>query len=402
SGLVPSCGLRLTANAMLLSGEYALQPLASDPSSIDVNLVTPMNVVFSGFDHTFTSGICDAPVIGDIINAILPDIQSTATDGIKGFLSDPDGSGPQDSPIAAGIQSVLAGISITGPVGEGLGLQLQSPLFEVLEDPAGITLGSDSRFQVSVGSGPGQCIPPPGTPDLTASYSKAAAFPTFGSTTPVSHAVYGMGIGISTAGFNQLLRGQTECGLMRTSLTTIDLDGSGPAPPVAVTSTLLSLIIPEFAQLPADTPLRIDIAPTIAPIVTGNAGPNGELTELKIAQVSMKVVEPGPEITWLEGALDARLGFNLAFLPDGSGLAITLSEPQTSDLTISVIDNPLGASESQVETVLPALVRPLIPQLAGALSGFPLPQFFGLSLQGVEVSRTGQFLALYANLAATP
>jgi len=402
SGLVPNCGLRLTADVMLLSGDYALQPLASDPSDVDVNLVTPMSVVFSGFNHTFTSGLCDAPVIGDIINAFLPDIQQTASDGIKSFLADPDGSGPQDSPIASAIQSVLAGISITGPVGAGLGLMLESPLFEVVEDTAGITLGSDSRFQVSVGSGPGQCIPPAGAPNLTASYSKAAAFPTFGATTPVSHSAYGLGIGISTAGFNQLLRGQTECGLMRSSMTTIDLDGSGPQPSVPITSTLLSLIVPEFAQLPADTPLRIDIAPTIAPIVTGNAGPNGELTELKVAQVIMNVVEPGPEITWLRGALDARLGMNLAFLPDGSGLAITLSEPQTSDVAISVIDNPLGASESQVETVLPALVRPLIPQLAGALSGFPLPQFFGLSLQGVEVSRTGQFVALYANLAAAP
>ncbi len=104
----------------------------------------------------------------------------------------------------------------------------------------------------------------------------------------------------------------------------------------------------------------------------------------------------------MRGELDARLGLNLSFLPDGSGLAITLTEPQLSDLTIAIVDNPLGASETQVESVLPALIQPLIPQLAGALSGFPLPQFFGLSLQGVEVSRSGQFMSLYANLAAVP
>jgi len=39
---------------------------------------------------------------------------------------------------------------------------------------------------------------------------------------------------------------------------------------------------------------------------------------------------------------------------------------------------------------------------AGALSGFPVPQFFGLSLQGVEVSKNGGFLALFANLNTTP
>src|SRR5581483_11389555 len=49
SGLVPSCGLRLTANSLLLSGDYAMQPDANDPSNIDVNLVTPMGVTFNGF-----------------------------------------------------------------------------------------------------------------------------------------------------------------------------------------------------------------------------------------------------------------------------------------------------------------------------------------------------------------
>ena len=402
SGVVPDCGLRLTANMMLLGGDYALQPAPGDASNIDVNLVTPLNVVFTGFNDTFTSGLCDAPIIGDIIGALLPDIEAAATDGIRGFLSDPDGGGPGDSPIADAIESVLAGISITGPIGEGIGLMLESPLFQVVEDNTGITFGSDSRFLVSVGTGPGQCLPPAGAPNLTASLAKAASFPSFGANAPVSGAPYGIGIGISAAGFNQLLRGQTECGLMRTSLTVIDLDGEGGAAPLPIDSTLLSLIIPEFAQLPAGTPLRIDIAPTLAPVVTGNAGPAGELTELKIAQVLLNVVEPGSETVWLRGALDARLGFDMSFLPDGSGLAINLSPPAISDITIAVIRNPLGASAAQVETVLPALIQPLIPQLAGALAGFPLPQFFGLQLQGVEVSRNGQFLALFANLVPAP
>lgn len=402
SGVVPDCGLRLTANVMLLSGNYTLEPDAVDQSNIDVNLSGGTTVSFGGFNRTFTSGLCDAPIIGDIIQSFLPDIEAFARDGIQGFLADPDGGGPADSPIAQAIEDVLAGISITGPVGAGLGLMLDSPLFAVTEDNTGITLGSNARFQVSVGSGPGQCIPPPGTPNLTASLARAATFPTYGANAPVSGQPYGLAIGISSAGFNQLLRGQTECGLMRSSMTTIDLDGEGGQPALPITSSLLSLIVPEFAQLPANTPLRIDIAPTIAPVVTGAAGPAGELTELKVAQVILNIVEPGSETVWLRGALDTRLGFNMSFLPDGSGLAMTISEPPPADIVIAVIDNLIGASESQVETVLPALIRPLIPQLAGALAGFPLPQFFGLTLQGVEVSRNGQFLSLFANLAPAP
>jgi hypothetical protein len=408
-GLVPDCGLRLTANALHLTGNYALEPYPPPnlPNNIDVNLITnPIGVVFNGFNHDFTSGLCDAPIIGDIINALLPDIEDLALNGIRGFLSDPDwapvppGGGPGDSPIADAIETALEGISIAGPVGEGVGLMLETPLFQVAEDNAGITLGSDSRFQVSVGSGPGQCIPPPGSPDFSRSYSKTEAFPSFGANTPVGNLPYGLGICISSAGFNQLLRGQTECGLMRTSLTSIDLDGGGPLPSLAINSTLIAGLIPEFGQLPMNTPLRIDIAPTLAPVVTGNLGPHGEFAELKIAHIALNIVEPGPETVWLSGALDAKLGMNLSF--DGSGLAISLGTPTASDLTLALLENPLGADPVQVETVLPGIITPLIPQLAGALSGFPLPEFFGLQLSGVEVSRNGQFLSLFANLTPVP
>jgi hypothetical protein len=211
-----------------------------------------------------------------------------------------------------------------------------------------------------------------------------------------------MGLGISSAAFNQLLRGQTECGLMRTSLTSIDLDGPGGVDPVPINSSLLSLMVPEFGKLPPNTPLRIDVAPTLAPVVTGAPGPGGELSELKISQMSVDIIEPGSETVWLSGAFDVRLGLHMSFLPDGSGLAVNVAVPEASDMVMTVIYNPLGTDETQLEQTLPAVFRPLVPSLAGALSGFPVPQFFGLSLQGIEVSKNGGFLSLFANLGPTP
>jgi hypothetical protein len=401
SGLVPDCGLRLTATQMSLNGDYALEP-AADPRDVDVNLAGGIGASFVGFNHSFTYGLCDAPIIGDIIQALLPDIEQFATDGIKGFLGDPDGAGPQDSPIADAMETTLAGISISGAVGSGLGMTFNAPLFQVAEDANGITFGSNASFTVSTGGGPGQCIPPPGAPNFTASYAPSEPFPSWGPTTAVAHAPYGLGLGFSSAAFNQLLRAQTECGLMRTSLTTIDLDGPGGVPPVAIDSSLLSLLIPEFAQLPENTPLRIDIAPTLAPIVTGAAGPGGELTELRLSHINVAILEPANGTVWLSGAFDVRLGLDMDFLPDGSGLAMRIAVPEASDTAMTVIYNPLGTNEAQLEEVLPSVFRPLIPDLAGALSGFPIPQFFGLQLQGVEVSKNGSFLALFANLTPTP
>jgi hypothetical protein len=91
---------------------------------------------------------------------------------------------------------------------------------------------------------------------------------------------------------------------------------------------------------------------------------------------------------------------NLSF--NGSGLGVGVTAPEENATLMTVLYNPLGADETQIETVLPSVMRPLIPSLAGALSGFPLPQFFGLNLQGVEVSRNGAFLSLFANLTPGP
>lgn len=396
TGIVPDCGLRLTAQQMKLTGDYSLEPDADDPSFVDVNLDDLTGVTFSGFSRQFTYGSCG------LVESQLGDVEALARDAITGFIDDPDGAGPEDSPLADAIESALAGISISGAVGSGLGLQLDAPLFAVDEDATGITLGADSRFGVSVGTDPGQCVPPPGAPNLTASYAPPVPFPTFGPTAPVSGAPYGVGIGISPAGFNQLLRGQTECGLLRTSLTEIDLDGPGGNAPLPITSTLLSLLAGEFAQLPPNTPMRIDVAPTLAPVITGAPGPSGELEELRIAHVGVTIVETGPETVWLGGAFDARLGMDLDFQTDGSGLAITLTEPSAADTTMTVIYNPLGTNEAQLEALLPTIIRPLIPDLASALSGFPLPEFFGLVLGGVEVSHQGSFTALYADLTPAP
>ena len=254
SGLVPDCGLRLTATQMSLNGDYALDP-AANPRDVDVNLAGPIGAGFVGFNHQFTYGLCNAPIIGDIIQAFLPDIEQFATDGIKGFLGDPDGAGPQDSPIADAMETTLAGISISGAVGSGLRLMFDAPLFQIAEDASGITFGSNASFTVSTGGGPGQCVPPPGAPNFSASYAPPSRSPASGRTPRSAMLPTGSASASRAPRSISCCAGQTECGLMRTSLTSIDLDGEGGVPPVPLTSSLLSLLVPEFGKLPPNTPL---------------------------------------------------------------------------------------------------------------------------------------------------
>jgi cysteine-rich repeat protein len=397
SGVVPDCPITIRANQAFFNGQYALEPDAVDPSEIDVNQLGALNVSFTGFTTSF-GGLCDAPIIGDIIQAFLPDVQALTIGAMADFLDDPDGSGPQDSPTANAIETALSGISIAGPVGEGLGVMLETPLFKVQEDTNGITFGSDSSFTVEVGTGPGQCVPPAGAPDLTASLAVAQTFPSFGATTAVGHVPYDVAIGISASGLNQLLRSQTECGLLVTSIDQLNL-GGGPIP---LNGFILSVLMPQFNVFPAATPFRIDVRPTLAPAVTGALGPGGELSDLKVAQVLASIVrDDGSEEVALQAAFDATMGLNFQFA--AGQLGVTLSPPAPGALTVTIIDNPLGVNETALETtILPPLVATLLPDLAGSLASFPLPSFFGLDLSGVEVSRNGQFPTVFTNLVPAP
>lgn len=396
SGIAPSCGLRLRASNTQILGDYALSPAVGDPTAVDVNQNPgTLDVSFTGFSQEFTSGICDFPLIGDLIQLIIGDVEPLVLNGFQDFLDDPDGAGPADAPVADAIEVALADISISGPIGEALQVNFEAPLFAVTEDNAGVTLGSDTRITASVGNGPGQCLPPVGAPDLTASYHVPESFPSFGATTPVGGLPYGLAVSISTSAFNQLLKSQIECGLLRTSLTEIDL-GTGPQ---VLTAGLLTLFMPTLSGFNPAQLMRIDLEPTLAPYLTGAAGPGGEIAELKIPALDIEVHVDGlagNSGLVIRGTIDLRAGLGLNF--DNLTSALSFSVASVSDLTIAFLVNNVSANETQLAQVLGFLLPDVLPALGDGLGGFPLPQFFGLNLEGVEVSRQGQFLTLFADL----
>ena len=81
-----------------------------------------------------------------------------------------------------------------------------------------------------------------------------------------------------------------------------------------------------------------------------------------------------------------------------SALDLELTGPAPGDVTVALLINPLGADEADIATFVPTVLGLLLPQLEGALGSFPLPEFFGLTLNGVEVSRNGQYMTLFVDL----
>ncbi len=428
-GVAPNCGWHLSASSTDILGDYALRPDAFDPSNIDVNLMRNVGVSFSGFNDSPTWGLCDFPLIGDLIQLIVGDLEPMVIHALKDFLNDPDRSGPLDSPVADAIEEALAGVEITGPIGEGLGVTLDAPLFAVDEDTQGITLGSDASFQSNVGAGPGQCDAPEEAPDLAASLDSTDPFPAFAQCTGGTNdgtpcldnapcvgggrcrsltaggLPYGLAIASSRGAFNQLLKAQTECGLLvlvgDDAIREIEILGTT----LPLTAWTLSFWVPQFRELyPLETPFRIELVPSLAPLITGNAGPHGELGELRIAQLRLEIIQDdGSEFVPLAGVFDARVGLEMTFDDLTGSLSFQLGEVDPADVSIVITTDRIFADELALEqNVLPNVLAFVLPSLASNLGEFPLPGFLGLELQGVEVARQGDFLSLFADLVPAP
>jgi hypothetical protein len=383
TGIGFSCTVDVSAATTDIRGDYGL---GSDAGLMDVTQLGGVGVVFGGFnDSTDCDGFLGF-IVEAFISLLVGDLQNNLIrPAFEDFLNTTDPQG--NTPIAAAIETALNDVEISGPIGEAIGVNLETPLYDVFEDVDGITLDSDARITAS--------LPDPLAPDLLASYHIPEAFPTFGPNTP-GGTPYGMGLCISTSAFNQLLKAEVESGLLRSALTELDF-GGGPFP---ITAAFLASLVPEFGVLDPATLLRIDISPTMAPVVTGSDGPLGELAEMRVPHLLVDIVIDANDELLLSFAVDATLGLEIDFV--AGQLSFQLGTLLGSNLGITILENTLSANEPFLEGLLTALLPVLFPSLADSLGTFPLPDFLGLQLQLVEIGKSGEFMSLFVDLVPVP
>ena len=396
------CKLEVDMQSAVITAAFSLEPDATVPTQVDVNQLGDVDVTVNGLSFQFIDGPCDpdAPLIGDLVNVLMGDqLEGAIPTGFRDNLKDPDGPGPLDSSIAAGIQEALAGIDIAGEVGNAVGVALDAPFHAITTNSNGIVLNADAAFVASVGTGPGQCDAPYGTIDLTESFVIPSAPPTFGPTAPGGDP-YSLGLSISSSAFNQLFKGMVECGLMQIDVTEVEFSGFT----LPLTTNIMALLgVPQFQTvLGANTPLVIQIRPAMAPFLTGNPGPNGEMVELGLPHLVMEIVDPATGKKWLLLAIDTRFGLDLAFDPVTEQLAPVVSAPAPGDSVARVLSNAIGANESGVENSIVLILPSFFAAFGDAFGSFPLPTFFGLGVEVVEIESAGGLFKLYTNLVQAP
>jgi hypothetical protein len=385
TGVGFTCYIDIHSNTTNIFGDYGLSPDAIDPSAVDVFQLGGIALAFGGFsDSTDCDGFLGF-IVEALISLFIGDVQDLMQSAIQNFLNTLDGNG--NTPIAGAMETALAGVEISGPIGQALGVDLETPLFTVDETTTGITFGSDGRITAS--------LPDPLAVDLLASYHVDELFPTFGTLAP-NGMPYHMGLCVSTSTFNQLLKAETESGLLLETLTEFDF-GSGPGP---ITAGLLSLVLPAFAVLDPSEVLHFQIRPTLAPIVTGDLGPGGELALVRAPHLLVTLVAAVDGTVLLQAAVDTEVGLDLTVA--AGELNFMLGTPTAQDISFTILQNPLLANEAALETLLPALMSLAFPSIADSLGTFPLPAFLGFQLQLVDANRNGEFMSLFLDLAPAP
>jgi hypothetical protein len=147
--------------------------------------------------------------------------------------------------------------------------------------------------------------------------------------------------------------------------------------------------------------LQLDIYPAVAPFVTGEVGPAGELATLHLAHLEVSIVPVAdPSVILARVAVDAIVGMDAVFSSGELTFAITPPTPQ--DLTFTLLENPLFANEAILNLLIPQLLSLTLADVGDSLGTFPLPDFLGLQLSLVDIDRNGEFISLYLDLNAAP
>ncbi len=388
-----TCGLEISIDSAEITADLDMQPNAADPRFVDVNLSAEPDLTMTGYGSRFVSGICDDPIIGGIINFFLHNqIAILTRSAFLSNLGDPDGAGPLDSPIAEGIETALAGVSIAGPLGEAIGAVLEAPFASVDEDLYGITLSADS--------GVTQPNPNVGAPDLSASYAFLdESAPALGGTSP-GGAPYDLAYGISISALNQMLKAFVEGGMLLIDITEFEVPGVGTVP---LTVGLLSTLIPEFAgQGDPETPVVVSVSSTAAPVITGQPGPQGEMGELRFGGVTVTFdVIAGATLTRAL-VVDAAFGIGVDFAYNAGHLSFDIASLSEAELDGYVTVNRTGASESTLLTALQGFLPFFEQPLADAMEAFPIPALLGLELSAIEVAPVADWVVLFGALSEIP
>lgn len=380
------CQATASLASMSIRGGFELSPLASDPALVDVlqSPAVPLLVSQGGVDISIES--CKFDLLTWAVDLVAPAFTSMVQDGMESYLNT-NIPGTNDTPIAAAIQNAMATIKVARTVGQAMDASVDGIFTQVDETDGDALLLADTDFVPA-------CTPVDRAPTLDRTLAPDFEPSPMPMRTPMGGAAHHVGLAISPAGFNQILRTMTECGLLVADLTDLPSDKGSPTP---ISTGLIGLLAPGLSdKYGSAAAMHVELSPTASPFVTGAAGPNGELIAMTIPHLRVDFVVTEAAELALSIVVDILgLGVNLVPAPEGTELAFAVNPPESQQLGVYILDNPYHVQLDTIRSFLPSFLPGFLEGVIADIPAFPIPEFAGLSLRAVEVSQTDGALGVF-------
>ncbi|HWX21143.1 MAG TPA: SGNH/GDSL hydrolase family protein [Candidatus Binatia bacterium] len=365
--------------------DVALQPSTSgSPGEVVVTPLSEIQFELVNFQHLVYQ--CDLDdflsFFGFDLDSAINDMAGNVEQDVRNAISNHLGSGTNQR-LAKELQRILASVSISGALGNSLGVSVGGNIQTISMRQGQVDLG----FEVGLAG--------TNTP-ATQTY----AFPTqpmqFTSFDPAQGRPYDFAVGVSLETLNQFLVARSDLIPLQKDLTELDF-GTQRLP---LTAGLLSLFFPSLRGEDPQSPFLLRLKPTLPPMfVNDQTSSCGEQTvEMDQLMVELVDLAGGQEKTALAFVLDLGACVNFGFDSSKSALTFDLGFATNSLRNLVVTENHVCAHETVVTRLMSTVLQGMMTQLAGFSREFNLPHLGGVTLSLVRASWQNGYVTFYLSL----
>lgn len=353
-----------------------------DASSVDIStqadLVGQLEVGSTSSSVTFTGSSAELSgnIICDFVGLFITDLEAQMETELANQL---------ETELPAAFDEALAGINVSGPIGQALDVEIDALYTDIPEDSNGVTFILDSNISA--------LSPVPDAPNITETLVPTGASPPIlGPNVPGTSTPYDLGFCLSDGFVNRAMAAFMLQGLFNQSITEV-------LPGVILNTGLLTVSTgdPAWSTACPGCDVTIVLKPTSAAVARAPQGGEVGTVVLVVPNYRLELVadDGGSPLSLFTGVVT----FDLPLTLDVSTGQIA---PTVGTLALSnfkTIANPIGANEAAFESTAVTLFPLAASGLGGLFGAIPLPPFQGLELNGVGSDYNVSCTAIYMSLS---
>ena len=291
--------------------------------------------------------------------------------------------------LPSGINTALAGLNVSGPIGDALDVAIDAIYTDIIEDASGVTFELDANITA--------LNPVPDAPNFTSTLAPVpAGLPVLEATEPDGGQPYDLGFCLTNGFLNRFFGAFMKAGMFNQSISEIPFGANQ----VTLATNLLSLLLGDDSYNTAcpNCPVTLDLRPTAAAVARAPE-PLEDADIVMVVpnyQIDLVADNGGTPVILVSGTLVFELPITLG--ANGATIDPIIGTPSVSNVRVQF--NPIGADEVALAGGVTDLFPLAASSLGGLFSSVPLPPFEGLELSAVDSGYNVSCAALYLSFGS--